>query len=238
MKAEHRKQLHTNALADRMGRLVNTLKQKPQKRTVLYVILGLAAVLAVFIAYRYYTNRKLERSQLWAWLDNGHAMLVNELAGVTRDERLLSVAPDWKYRKVPVGKAARLEFCWYFFWERGVKRLGADGVGAIGDLNFVKGIYERMLEDVKGDPVWEPEVRYALAKAEETFAVMDRKHLKSAREKYEELAKDFPSSAAGQRAEKSAAALKENSPSYQEIANFYAQLQTDLAIPAQLPKER
>src|SRR5437762_11293650 len=101
MKAEHRKQLHTNALADRMGKLVNTLKQKPQKRTVLYVILGLAAVLAVFIWYRYNTNKKLERSQLWVWLDNGHGLFVNELAGVTREETRdgfrLSAAFDWKY---------------------------------------------------------------------------------------------------------------------------------------------
>jgi hypothetical protein len=236
MKAEHRKQLQTNALADRMGRLVNTLKQKPQKRTVFYVVIGLAILLAAFLYLRYRSSQKYERAQLWAELDNGHAEYIHELSGVTREQGRLSVANDWKYKQMNVGKAARIQFAWYFLWERGIKRLGADSMGALGDLEFVKGIYDRLLDECKGDPLWEPEIRYSLATIQETFAVMDRKNLPKARDQYEELAKDFPNSAAGQRAEKRAALLKDRSPSYNEIANFYAQIQEDLGIPNQLPK--
>jgi hypothetical protein len=65
---------------------------------------------------------------------------------------------------------------------------------------------------------------------------LNRKYLEKARTLYEEVAEKFKTSAAGQRAEKRAALLKANSPSYNEIANYYAELQASLAIPDQLPK--
>ena len=44
MKAEHRKELETNVLADRMGRVVQKIRTRPQRRVVLYVVGGVVAV--------------------------------------------------------------------------------------------------------------------------------------------------------------------------------------------------
>jgi len=65
MKGEHRKELQTNILADRMGRLVQGMKlgHKPTS-LVLWVIAGLA--LATLIFYWYYsTTVRSGRSELW-----------------------------------------------------------------------------------------------------------------------------------------------------------------------------
>ena len=129
-----------------MDRLVNTLKQKPHKRTVLYVVLGLAALLAVFIYFRYQSTRKYERSQVWASLDNGHKLLIDELRQ--------------KYGTTNAGKAARFEYAWYVLWENGIKALAADHGRALGNLEDVaKPMYHGLAEECKGDPVWEPEAR-------------------------------------------------------------------------------
>jgi hypothetical protein len=142
-----------------------------------------------------------------------------------------------KFGKTNPGKAARFEYAWYVTWENGIKALAADHLRALRNLErAAKPLYQLLAEECKDDPVWEPEAMYSLAVIEETFAVVDRKHLEKARDLYTEVAEKFKTSAAGQRAEKRAAMLKANSITYNEIANFYSQMQTELAIPAKLPK--
>jgi hypothetical protein len=223
MKAEHRKQLQTNALADRMGRLVQTLKQRPQKRTVLYVVIGLALLLGLFIFLRYRAAQAAERSQLWVFLDNGHQVYIDEL---------------WKNRgDSNAGRAAQFQYAWYTTWENGIKALAADHGRALFNLEKVaKPMYRKLAEACKDDPIWEPEAYYVLAVIEETFAVMDRKHLDKAREQYDIVASKFKTSAAGIRAEKRAELLKPNTRSRDEINNFYFEFQRDLNIPATIPK--
>src|SRR5947209_2645787 len=66
MKAEHRKELQTNILADRMGRLVQGMKLGGPKPTslVLWVLAGLA--LGTVLFYWYYSGSvRSSRSHLW-----------------------------------------------------------------------------------------------------------------------------------------------------------------------------
>src|ERR1700736_2702219 len=65
MKAEHRKELQTNILADRMGRLVQGMKLGPRPTSlVLWVLAGLA--LATVLFYWFYSNSvSSSRSHLW-----------------------------------------------------------------------------------------------------------------------------------------------------------------------------
>src|SRR5262245_62095660 len=69
MKAEHRKELHTNLLADRMGKLLQSVKAGPTSNSwVIWLGLGLV-VLTVFV-WRVYSSRSLEsRSDLWVKID-------------------------------------------------------------------------------------------------------------------------------------------------------------------------
>ena len=53
MKAEHRKELETNVLANRMGRLLETAKQKPQRGTVMWILFGVAVLVVVFLVARW-----------------------------------------------------------------------------------------------------------------------------------------------------------------------------------------
>ena len=48
MKAEHRKELQTNALADHLGRFIQNLKSKPSAATV-YVAGGVVLVVVIIL---------------------------------------------------------------------------------------------------------------------------------------------------------------------------------------------
>jgi len=216
MKAEHRKQLQTNVLADRMGRFVQSLKQRPQRRTVLYVVLAIAAVAAVFIFFNMRRISREKESKKWVWLDNGHEVFMAELLKDTGN----------------AGKAATFQVAWLQYWDNGVRRLGKDHVEALRSLLRAKGAYQDLAERCKDDPLWEPEARYCLAAIEEAFAIVDRDYLNKAREKYSQVAEKFKDSAAGQRAEAKAELLKAKSPSLERARTFYADLARELNVNA------
>src|SRR5262249_25386688 len=69
MKAEHRHQLHTNVLADRMGRLVKGMKSAPRSTsTLIWIFLVLA--LATFALWQYAASATMkDRSELWTHVD-------------------------------------------------------------------------------------------------------------------------------------------------------------------------
>jgi hypothetical protein len=69
MKAEHRKELQTNVLADRMGKLVESLKNPPSTSSVVFwVIAGLAVVTVV--AWFWFSRPSETGAMLWARLDS------------------------------------------------------------------------------------------------------------------------------------------------------------------------
>src|SRR5437588_4623493 len=68
MKAEKRKELHTNALADAVGRLITRLKERPGQRS--YVIWGIVILVAgSIIAYIYFRHERTKsNSARWELL--------------------------------------------------------------------------------------------------------------------------------------------------------------------------
>src|SRR5438309_3502811 len=69
MKAEHRHQLQTNALADRMGRLLKGVRSAPKSTSTLIWVFVLLAF-ATFAVWQYAASTTLsERSALWASVD-------------------------------------------------------------------------------------------------------------------------------------------------------------------------
>src|SRR5262249_16657870 len=69
MKAEHRKELQTNALADRLGRMITGLK-KARPNVIFYWIIGLMVVLALGVWMWVNKRNKAARAEVLVTMDN------------------------------------------------------------------------------------------------------------------------------------------------------------------------
>jgi hypothetical protein len=208
MKAEHRKELETNVLADRLGRVVTNLKQGPQRGTAMYVVLGILVAAAVFIGVRWYRMSKNENSDAWLYFEAGEIKALED-----------------SYPLSKPGVAWRFQRAWFTMWENGIKKLGADQKSALENLELARRVYEDLKIEVAGDPILEPEAMYCLAQIEETMAVTDRNRLATAAEMYDEVAKKHDKSAYGELAQKRAEILNDETKRA-EVARLYQELDT------------
>src|SRR5262249_53330511 len=113
MKAEHRKELQTNALADRMGRLLQRMKTPPKKRSLLLWLLVIAAVVAVGVWWYGRRQRSENEEKQWTEL---------ELTGSFPDlTHFVEV-----YKTSPQARMARFQRAWILTWEAGVKSIAAN----------------------------------------------------------------------------------------------------------------
>jgi hypothetical protein len=208
MKAEHRKELQTNALADRMGRVIQGMKKRPSRGSFLTVVLVIFVVLAVaFFLWRRSSANQRESDR---WVDFSR----------TQEERSLDYVMN-KYPDTIQSRLAEIQLAWIELYEGGIKMLGIDANRATQNIAKAKAKYQRILAEVKDDPVLAPEARYALAVAEESLAVEDaRTHLSAAKDLYSAVAKDYPKSAHAKEAEKRAKQLA-NPEERERIESFY-----------------
>src|SRR5262249_47978353 len=70
MKAEHRKELHTNALADRMGKLLKGMRSRTQSTSLMVWVIILLAVGTLGAWWYFSTSARRARSALWVGLDD------------------------------------------------------------------------------------------------------------------------------------------------------------------------
>src|SRR5947209_7600143 len=117
MKAEHRKELQTNILADRMGRLVQRMKERPKKRILLYVVLGAVILVGLFIFSRIRSTSALTESEHWAMVEDGFKKDIDDLI---KD-----------FPETNAGKAARFQYAWLATWDLGLKILAYDPAEAL-----------------------------------------------------------------------------------------------------------
>lgn len=220
MKAEHRKELQTNVLADSLGRLAHRVKTKPRRSTVLWVVAAVAIVVVLFFVNHLRKVAAINNSELWSKLEDGHRKYIDDLVK--------------NYGEKTAGKAARFQHAWLASWTIGVKLLGGDSHQAYNNLIFAKKMYATLAEECQNDPVLEPEALYHQAAIEETLAAYDREHLKKAQELYAALANHpkYQDSAYGQMAKERAKLLDRDARDgrYTEIARFYQDLQQRLKL--------
>jgi len=217
MKAEQRKELETNALADRMGHLVQRMKTQ-QRRTALYYVVGAVALFAVmYIGFRWYASTKEAASQGWFNLHIGSKSFIDNLAE----------HPDTSGTNP--GKGALFQYAWFRYWDLGVQLLGTDGDQAVKHLAEAGLIYDELAKQCENDPLWEPEAMYGRAAVEETLAVQNLDHIEVAKKRYEELAKKYPDSARGELA-KQWVENYEDTNKRKELVNFYADMRSTLKI--------
>lgn len=242
MKAEHRKELETNLLADKLGRMMtNTHVGRPNRRAVIWTVIVLVAVAVAFVAWRLHIGAQQENMVSWMMLENGRPEALQSLAGIRQAEqegrttlRLTQSETD----PSNAGKAARFQLARFFLWDQGVRMLGVDSNRALQSIKFADDLYRTLLKDCENEPVFLAEAKYGLAVIEETRAVQNQERLATAEKLFDELATTHKESGFADLAAKRAKQLKENR---QEITAIYRDLQTKLHIPdeksdAALPK--
>ena len=238
MKAEHRKELQTNLLADRMGRLVQGMKSGPRATSVGVWVLALLT-LAVVVGMYFANSSRGKQSAAWVHLDAA-TRSGNEAAfqGVIRDYPG-TVAAEAAFQGViqdyPGTVAARTA---RFQRARLVLHRGLDGIyerdaerrkDAIQDLESARLLFRELASECVHNDVLEPEAILGEAKAEEALvrvpqeanADQGRGDLDRALSLYRQVADRFPNTFRGQQAAARAAELDKNRA---DVEDFYARL--------------
>jgi hypothetical protein len=216
MKAEQRKELETNTLADKMGQTMQRVKAGSRRTALLYFVGMLFLAIALFLGYRWYTTANQEASEQWLKLYDaapGHLRYLSAKEGETA-----------------AGKAARLQVLWINFWELGIKRLGTDQRGTIELFKILDKEYKELAETCKDDPLFEAQALLGRAVVVESWAVQDASHLDRAKKLYEELADKHSTTAEGRFAKERFDVLKD-AKKLAETRAIYAELQMLLNVP-------
>jgi hypothetical protein len=212
MKAEHRKELQTNTLADNLGRLIEGLKHIG-RRTFLLILLVTVAVLA-FIVWRVISEgNKTTLSYHYYLFDNGNRQLMLELV---KDDP--NSGP---------GKAARFQLAWIDLWELGIKPLATEPMRAQLYLSEARDVYSQLAKDCTNDPSLASEANYALALIEESLVSLEQKvakrveQLDKAVSVYKSVSSDSPGTAHGKLAADRANYIEKNRS---QVLEFYDKL--------------
>jgi tetratricopeptide (TPR) repeat protein len=191
MKAEHRKELKTNALADSLGRALQTMKEGPSQRTLLWAVV-IVVVVVLFLVWRWVKSSSEESdSRLWMRLENLYTpgevqTFADEAKGTTQ-------------ARVARFQLARLRV------RNGVQTLG----GASKDegrqaLQEGAQAYEALIEETRDLPVMQQEALMGAAKAYESLGNLDK-----AQAHYQKLKQEYPDTPLGKDAAQQLERLKD-----------------------------
>jgi ribosomal protein RSM22 (predicted rRNA methylase) len=204
MKAEHRKELQTNALADRMGRVIQGMKRGPSKSSLLTVVLVLLVLGAIVFFFWRFRLKKERDAQDWVSYERSINVANFSTEYLERLKTLQAQSIQ--------GRLAEIDLAWGKLQDDGINKLLVDQQ-AIDNVKNAKRDFEQLWPQVKDDPVLAPEARYAIAVAEETLAADEARvlgpkdNLDTARKLYEAVATEYPKSAHAKDAEKRAKLL-------------------------------
>jgi hypothetical protein len=188
MKAEHRKELQTNVLADKLGHLIEGIKQGPSRSTIIWVVIALLIVLA-YLAFRYFSTSSEERaSERWLKLDQ--AVFPEQLDILAEDKDLQGSTPGHMVQLLRARRLVKL----------GLRDLGGSARRPEAQASIRKGVeaYEQLLNEGRSLlPVIRQEALWGAAQGEESLGKLDK-----ARGYYEKLVQEFGTSARGEDAKK------------------------------------
>ena len=226
--AEHRKDLRTNVLADRMGKFMQTVRQKPQGKTVL-VWIGLVVALVAVILFYFWRQASITwDSEGWVYLNRG---LVDEMIE--------------EYKGTKQADIARYERAWAYLWDfRGqvpqTKQVVFGGIASLKSFPLLDDKKRHPLETIRAikkelkdlydanesDPILGPEALYHLAVAHETLAMDDIDELKAAKKTFTELAtsEKFKDSARAVMAKKRLEEAYNTDEKFNQLREFYLEL--------------
>ena len=233
MKAEHRRDLHTNLLADRMGRLVQGMRSSPKTTSVLVWAFIVLAV-GTYVFWQYAASAtQTERSALWEQLDeashNPATGGPKALADLAHEHRGSIPARTAEFER------ARLSF------QQGQAGLTSHAREyAVGQLEQARDLYAKLAKECADSPLLRQEALMGVAKAKESLVGLatpddPKKDLEDALAAYRDLAallKDHPDSFLARAAAERAQEIEAN---LSGVEGFYAELK-QLAGPKPLPE--
>jgi hypothetical protein len=176
MKAEHRKELQTNSLADMLGRTVRNVKGgtgMPWTKIILVVVL--LAVVFMFLWWR--GNLARTNAEMWVTLDDNTPKKLEQLYVESKDSNQ--------------GKAATLMLAFELQYT-GVRMVGGGPDMQKAGLEWISQsmrLYEQLQKDCEGNDEWVAEAKYGQAVAMEALTVVDVENLNKAKNLYADLAK-------------------------------------------------
>jgi hypothetical protein len=213
MKAEHRKELQTNSLADMLGRTVRNVRGGTGVSwTKILVVAALVAAVGVFFWWR--SNRARSESELWVKLDDNTPTALQQLYKESGD--------------TTQGKAALLTLAFEELYS-GVRMLGGAQFQVQGQryLEECQRLYATLEKECEGNEEWVAECKYGQAVATEALTVVDPANLKKAKDQYEQLAKgDLGNTGYGKLAARRLEQLN-NTAEQADIAAFYRDFKTN-----------
>jgi hypothetical protein len=214
MKAQHRHELQTNALADRMGKLIQGVtKGPPSNRTIGTGIV----ILAVVVAGLWYFSSG----------STGWAVYWRELDGQTDPEMLKGIA-DKAAGTMP-GRTARFQRARVLLQQGLHGMYAADRSQAVRDLEDARRIYLELEPECQAhEAILKQEALMGAAKAEETLVGVPKEgspgetlgSLDRARELYRKLAETYPQTFLGEQA---ASHLKQLDEKGADVTRFYSE---------------
>ncbi len=236
MKREHRKELHTNVLADRMGRLLQGMKAAPQSSVLIWVFLLLT--LLTIASWQYYaSSTRSNRSGLWVQLDKA-----------TRDPDVasheLAVFANKNHGSI-AGRTARFELARIRFQDGQENLTSFRRTDAVQSIVEARKAYEQLATECPDAPLLAQEALMGVAKAEESLiGIMNPDKeppesygsLERAREYYHRVASQYHDTVLGRKADERAKELEgdENSA---KVQAFYDEL-NKLAGPVKKPEPK
>src|SRR5579864_639164 len=231
MKAQQRKQLEKNELADRLVRWWRgDPEHKSKSSPIWWAVLGLVALgVILYVAWHYYSKSALDKRSA-AWADVDLASENSKLEEIVEANR--GTEPAWA-AKAQLAHAAL---------QKGLDELGSEPLrsGAVANVEKSRDWYGQLAKDATGDVELQREAALGMAKAEEALIGIPKAEnsqemrgtVAKAVELYKDVSSKYPDSIQAKEAAKRAAELEANK---EKIEAFYAELNKSLSTPPAPP---
>ena len=226
MKAEHRKELQTNYLADRMGRLMQGMKAGPQNTGSMVIWVLVALTIGTVVVW-YIAGMNSNRSPLWVRFEQDSDR--HDLEGLMQ---LANANPG----TLPA-RAARLQRARISLEEGLASLYGIQREAAVSQVKQARQLYADLAQECTDDPILAPQALMGAAKAEEALAGIPKTDdaneslgsLDKALEYYRRLTKNYPNSFLAKAAQERVDSLEKNRDDadkfYQEMRKLVAENQ-------------
>jgi tetratricopeptide (TPR) repeat protein len=204
MKAEHRKELQTNVLADHLGKAIQGIKEGPSRGTMIFVGVVALAGLLIFVWWYFWSSSQAADSARWTAWD-----------GLTTPAALDSFAQHKDNQGTTQGRVARFQIARLSLLS-GLRDLGstAGRAAALENVRKAAQTYEALANESSDLPLLHGEALLGAGKANEALGEVEK-----AKGFYKKLADAHPDSPFGKDARAQLERLEKDAKEVQDLAN-------------------